>query len=60
VFTYTDDWWKRTDEIYEPVRIGQGLDAAGALQAAPMERALETVDREGDRGLLERRLVELG
>jgi exopolyphosphatase / guanosine-5'-triphosphate,3'-diphosphate pyrophosphatase len=37
-------WWKRTDEIYESVRVGQGLDASGALQAEPMERALETIE----------------
>ena len=40
VFTYTDEWWKRTDEIHEAVRVGEGLDAAGELQPAPMERAL--------------------
>ena len=45
VFTWRDDaWWKRTDEIHEPVRIGAGLDAAGALQPEPMERALETLE----------------
>jgi exopolyphosphatase/guanosine-5'-triphosphate,3'-diphosphate pyrophosphatase len=44
VFTWVEGaWWKRTDEIYESVRIGRGLDAAGALQPEPMERALETV-----------------
>jgi exopolyphosphatase / guanosine-5'-triphosphate,3'-diphosphate pyrophosphatase len=37
-------WWKRTDEIHEPVRIGEGLDAAGELGAEPMERALETLE----------------
>ena len=37
-------WWKRTDEIHEPVRIGAGLDAAGVLGPEPMERALETVE----------------
>ena len=37
-------WWKRTDEIHEPVRIGEGLDAAGVLGPEPMERALETVE----------------
>jgi exopolyphosphatase/guanosine-5'-triphosphate,3'-diphosphate pyrophosphatase len=37
-------WWKRTDEIYESVRVGEGLDATGALQPEPMERALETVE----------------
>jgi exopolyphosphatase/guanosine-5'-triphosphate,3'-diphosphate pyrophosphatase len=44
VFTSTDAWWKRTDEIHESVRVGEGLDATGALQEAPMERALETLD----------------
>jgi len=44
VFTYTDDWWKRTDEIYEPVRVGEGQEEGGPLQSAPMERALETID----------------
>jgi exopolyphosphatase / guanosine-5'-triphosphate,3'-diphosphate pyrophosphatase len=45
VFTWVPDgWWKRTDEIHESVRLGQGLDAAGALQSAPMERALDTID----------------
>jgi exopolyphosphatase/guanosine-5'-triphosphate,3'-diphosphate pyrophosphatase len=44
VFTAHADWWRRTDEIYEPVRIGAGLDASGALQPKPMERALETLE----------------
>ncbi len=44
VFTWTDTWWKRTDEIYEPVRVGEGLEETGELQPAPMERALETID----------------
>ena len=49
VFTYTDPaepgaWWRRTDEIYEPVRVGEGLDASGALGDEPMERALETLE----------------
>jgi exopolyphosphatase/guanosine-5'-triphosphate,3'-diphosphate pyrophosphatase len=44
VFTYADAWWKRTDEIHEAVRVGEGLDATGELQEAPMERALETLD----------------
>ena len=37
-------WWRRTDEIHEAVRIGEGLDAAGELQPEPMERALETLE----------------
>jgi exopolyphosphatase / guanosine-5'-triphosphate,3'-diphosphate pyrophosphatase len=44
VFTWADAWWRRTDEIYEPVRIGRGLDASGRLQPEPMELALETVE----------------
>jgi exopolyphosphatase / guanosine-5'-triphosphate,3'-diphosphate pyrophosphatase len=45
VFTWVrDQWWKRTDEVYESVRLGQGLDAAGCLQPEPMERALETIE----------------
>jgi exopolyphosphatase/guanosine-5'-triphosphate,3'-diphosphate pyrophosphatase len=44
VFSYGDDWWKRTDEIHETVRIGEGLDATGNLQPEPIERALETLE----------------
>jgi exopolyphosphatase/guanosine-5'-triphosphate,3'-diphosphate pyrophosphatase len=44
VFTAGEGWWKRTDEIYEPVRIGQGLMASGNLSEAPMARALATLD----------------
>jgi len=44
VFTAGEGWWKRTDEIYEPVRIGQGLAATGRLGEEPMARALATLD----------------
>jgi exopolyphosphatase / guanosine-5'-triphosphate,3'-diphosphate pyrophosphatase len=44
VFMAADGWWKRTDEIYEPVRIGEGLAASGRLGERPMERALATLD----------------
>jgi exopolyphosphatase/guanosine-5'-triphosphate,3'-diphosphate pyrophosphatase len=44
VFTAADGWWKRTDEIYEPVRIGEGLAASGRLGEGPMRRALATLD----------------
>jgi exopolyphosphatase / guanosine-5'-triphosphate,3'-diphosphate pyrophosphatase len=44
VFMAGDGWWKRTDEIYEPVRIGQGLAGTGKLGEEPMERALATLD----------------
>ena len=39
-----DGTWRRTDEIYEPVRIGEGLMATGRLAPAPIERALATID----------------
>jgi exopolyphosphatase/guanosine-5'-triphosphate,3'-diphosphate pyrophosphatase len=44
VFLAGASWWKRTDEIYEPVRIGQGLAASGKLGEEPMQRALSTLD----------------
>jgi exopolyphosphatase/guanosine-5'-triphosphate,3'-diphosphate pyrophosphatase len=44
VFMAGERWWKRTDEIYEPVRIGQGLAATGSLGEKPIERALATLD----------------
>lgn len=37
-------WWKRTDEIHEGVRIGEGLGAADELSEAAMARALRTVE----------------
>jgi exopolyphosphatase/guanosine-5'-triphosphate,3'-diphosphate pyrophosphatase len=44
VFMAGDGWWRRTDEIYEPVRIGEGLMASGKLGERPMCRALATLD----------------
>ena len=44
VFTAAERWWNRTDEIYLPVRIGEGLDASGELGAKPMQRALAAVE----------------
>jgi len=44
VFTYGDDgWWKRTDELYEDVRIGAGMVATGALTDEAIARGLETL-----------------
>ena len=37
-------WWRRTDEIYEPVRISAGMDESNRLQPAPVERALRTIE----------------
>jgi exopolyphosphatase/guanosine-5'-triphosphate,3'-diphosphate pyrophosphatase len=45
VFSWVEgEWWKRPDEIYEPVRVGEGQAEGGPLLAAPMERALETLE----------------
>ncbi len=44
VFTYEPGlWWKLTDELYETVRIGAGLDASGKLSEEAIERGLETL-----------------
>jgi exopolyphosphatase/guanosine-5'-triphosphate,3'-diphosphate pyrophosphatase len=44
VFMFSpDEWWKRTDELYETVRIGAGLDASGRLSDEAMARGLETL-----------------
>ncbi len=44
VFTYSlGAWWKRTDELYETVRIGAGLSASGRLSEDGIERGLETL-----------------
>jgi exopolyphosphatase/guanosine-5'-triphosphate,3'-diphosphate pyrophosphatase len=37
-------WWKRTDELYETVRIGAGLAATGRLSEPAIARGLETLD----------------
>src|SRR5579875_990598 len=45
VFSYGEGpWWKRTDELYETVRIGAGMAATGSLSGAAMARGLETLD----------------
>jgi exopolyphosphatase/guanosine-5'-triphosphate,3'-diphosphate pyrophosphatase len=44
VFSYVPGaWWKRTDELYETVRIGAGLGATGRLGNEAIERGLETL-----------------
>ncbi|MHB8492836.1 MAG: Ppx/GppA phosphatase family protein [Solirubrobacteraceae bacterium] len=37
-------WWRRTDEIYQPVRIAEGMSATGRLGKQPMERALAALE----------------
>ncbi len=44
VFSAADGWWKRTDEIFEAVRISEGLAASGSLGAEPIARALATTN----------------
>ena len=44
VFTAGDGWWKRTDEIHEAVRIGEGADETGRLGDEPMARALTAIE----------------
>src|ERR671933_155207 len=45
IFTWVPGrWWKRTDEVHEAVRLGQGLEASGILEPEPRRRALDTVD----------------
>jgi exopolyphosphatase/guanosine-5'-triphosphate,3'-diphosphate pyrophosphatase len=44
VFSYSPgSWWKRTDELYETVRIGAGLGASGQLSIDAMQRGRETL-----------------
>jgi exopolyphosphatase/guanosine-5'-triphosphate,3'-diphosphate pyrophosphatase len=44
VFTYEPHgWWKRTDELYETVRIGEGLGETGRLSEQAIARGLETL-----------------
>ncbi len=44
VFTAAEGWWQRTDEIYQPVRIGAGMAATGQLGEEPMRRAEAALD----------------
>jgi exopolyphosphatase/guanosine-5'-triphosphate,3'-diphosphate pyrophosphatase len=44
VFTARGGWWQRSDEIYQPVRIGEGMAATGKLGAEPIARALAALD----------------
>jgi exopolyphosphatase/guanosine-5'-triphosphate,3'-diphosphate pyrophosphatase len=44
VYTFCPgEWWKRTDELYETVRIGAGEAATGRLGSEAIERGLETL-----------------
>jgi exopolyphosphatase/guanosine-5'-triphosphate,3'-diphosphate pyrophosphatase len=37
------EWWKQTDELYESVRIGSGMEATGMLGDDAISRGLETL-----------------
>jgi exopolyphosphatase/guanosine-5'-triphosphate,3'-diphosphate pyrophosphatase len=44
IFTFVPgQWWKRTDELYETVRIGAGMGETGRLQEDAIERGVETL-----------------
>ena len=43
VFGYGAGWWRRTDELYENVRIGAGMGKSGRLSDEAIERGLETL-----------------
>ena len=44
VFSYgSNGWWKRTDELYESVRIAEGMGDSGRLQEPAIQRGLETL-----------------
>src|SRR3954466_14017779 len=44
VFGADDGWWKRTDEIYEAVRIGAGLEKSGELSEERRQRGLAVAE----------------
>jgi exopolyphosphatase / guanosine-5'-triphosphate,3'-diphosphate pyrophosphatase len=44
VFTAAEGWWRRTDEIHEPVRIGAGLAETGRLLPEGIARGLATAE----------------
>jgi exopolyphosphatase / guanosine-5'-triphosphate,3'-diphosphate pyrophosphatase len=44
VFAVEDGAWQRTDEIYEAVRIGEGLQATGVLGERGMARGLAVLE----------------
>src|SRR5579863_2201185 len=37
-------WWRRTDEIYDTVRLGAGLQASGRLADDRMDTAVEAME----------------
>jgi exopolyphosphatase/guanosine-5'-triphosphate,3'-diphosphate pyrophosphatase len=44
VYTFAaGSWWKRTDELYETVRIGAGMGASSRLGEEAIRRGLETL-----------------
>jgi exopolyphosphatase / guanosine-5'-triphosphate,3'-diphosphate pyrophosphatase len=44
IYTFAPgSWWKRTDELYETVRIGEGMSETGRLGEQAIGRGLETL-----------------
>ncbi|MBO9533878.1 MAG: Ppx/GppA family phosphatase [Solirubrobacteraceae bacterium] len=44
VFESTPTWWRRSDEIREPVRLAGGVNEDGSLGKKAVERALDVLD----------------
>jgi len=44
VFTAGAGWWRRTDELYEAVRIGERQPVGGELREKPVQRALAALE----------------
>ena len=44
VFATAGGYWRRVDEIYEPVRIGEAMGTEQELRDEPIKRALNTLD----------------
>lgn len=44
VFESTESWWRRSDEIREPVRLAAGVDDGGAIGTKALARALNVLD----------------
>jgi exopolyphosphatase / guanosine-5'-triphosphate,3'-diphosphate pyrophosphatase len=44
VFSARGGWWQRTDEIYQAVRIGEGMASTRRLGEEPIQRALAALE----------------
>ncbi len=44
VFESTETWWRRSDEIREPVRLAAGVEKDGSLGPKALQRAVDVLD----------------